>query len=164
MLLKELQVQNFCLLEVPDHYVKDYGKCYVLLYSKTWANKNICLWSDIMKFKAQDASSGTAVSKRDKLLHLFMPSSTTFSPIRSPWWQLGHFLASLWVESEGEAQKEAEMVMAAKRPGLPSWLNHTPVMQLGVNFLRNFHQIHTVSCFTVEMKVVSVYHFWMNLL
>lgn len=46
-------------------------------------------------------------------------------------------LPSISVGGVREAQKEAEMVMTAKRPGLLSWLNHKPVMQQG-EFLEKF--------------------------
>lgn len=68
---------------------------------KTRANKNTCLWKD-RKFKAQNASFGVAVFKKMTL------SMTTIFHMISLVVQLWHFLAFLWVESEGKRDKKQQ--------------------------------------------------------
>lgn len=68
---------------------------------KTRANKNMCLWKD-RKFKAQNASFGVAVFKKMTL------SMTTIFHMISLVVQLWHFLAFLWVESEGKRDKKQQ--------------------------------------------------------
>lgn len=104
------------------HYcqVQDCWKFYVLFYSKTRANKNMCVWNNMTKCKAQNAIFGIAVSRKMSL------SITSSAPSGTAW-----TLYRIFVSGMGRGKGEGS------RPRFQFWLKQQPALQPWVHIFNN---------------------------